>query len=298
MDADDLRPNCDGKPTVNHFDDIILLEPTPDLIETLSPHLADFGVCALVGEHPGAARERGCRPSPLQPLGFRRCQQSRPICRVQAADGARRSKPGGRAWFVGAGGPMGRMHLQRAIQIPEHPASIVCTDVSDLRLKDLFESYHAEAEAQGVELICLNPTRAASFAADMAGFRTEGFDDIVVLAPVAPLIADSAHWLAPNGVMNVFAGVARGTMASLDLGEAYLAGKRIIGHSASSIEDLKLMLHFAETGTLSPNRSVAAVGSLEAAKVGLQSVMDTVYPGKVVIYPHIKPLPLTACARS
>lgn len=94
--------------------------------------------------------------------------------------------------------------------------------------------------------------------------------------------------------MNVFAGVGRGTMASLDLSEAYTRGTRIIGHSASSIDDLKLMLHFAESGTLSPNRSVAAIGSLEAVKEGLRSVMDTVYPGKVVIYPHIKPLPLTA----
>ena len=40
-------------------------------------------------------------------------------------------KPGGRAWFVGAGGPMGRMHVQRAIQMPDGPATIVCTDVSD-----------------------------------------------------------------------------------------------------------------------------------------------------------------------
>ena len=47
---------------------------------------------------------------------------------------------------------------------------------------------------------------------------------------------------------------------------------------------------FSSTG----RRSVAAIGSLEAAKDGLRSVMETVYPGKVVIYPHIKPLPLTA----
>ncbi len=94
--------------------------------------------------------------------------------------------------------------------------------------------------------------------------------------------------------MNVFAGVGRGTLVSLDLSDAYLRGVRVIGHSASSIDDLRLMLHYAETGVLSPNRSVAAIGSLEAVKDGIKSVMDTVYPGKVVIYPHIKPLQLTA----
>ena len=53
------------------------------------------------------------------------------------------------------------------------------------------------------------------------------------------------------------------------------------------------MLFQAETGSLSPNRSVAAIGSLEAAWDGLQAVENTTYSGKIVIYPHIKPLPLT-----
>ncbi len=47
-----LRTNYDGKPASNHFDDIILLRPTAELIETVSPHLADFGVCALLGDEP------------------------------------------------------------------------------------------------------------------------------------------------------------------------------------------------------------------------------------------------------
>jgi D-arabinose 1-dehydrogenase-like Zn-dependent alcohol dehydrogenase len=111
---------------------------------------------------------------------------------------------------------------------------------------------------------------------------------------VPPVIADAATYLAPKGVMNVFAGVARGTMAEIDLSDAYLKDARVIGHSASSIDDLRLMLHQAETGVLSPNRSVAAVGSLDAAKEGLQAVQDTVYPGKIVIYPNIKDFPLTA----
>ena len=54
------------------------------------------------------------------------------------------------------------------------------------------------------------------------------------------------------------------------------------------------MLNQAETGVLSPNRSVAAIGSLSAAREGLQAVMDTVYPGKVVIFPTVKEFPLTA----
>ena len=189
---------------------------------------------------------------------------------------------------------MGRMHVQRAIQVDDGPSVIVCTDVSDLRLQDLCDSFAAEAEAKGIEWICLNPLDKGGYETGMARFRETGFDDIVVLAPIAPVIADSATWLAPHGVMNVFAGVPRGTMAELDLSEAYLRQTRVIGHSASSIDDLRFMLFQAESGSLSPNRSVAAIGSLSAVRDGLQAVMDTTYPGKVVIFPHVKEMPLTA----
>jgi D-arabinose 1-dehydrogenase-like Zn-dependent alcohol dehydrogenase len=203
-------------------------------------------------------------------------------------------KPGGRAWFVGAGGPMGRMHVQRAIQIADGPSTIVCTDISAPRLDDLFVTFAAGAEAKGIELICLNPMNKEEYAAGMAPFEERGFDDIVVLAPVPAVISDAATYLAPKGVMNVFAGVARGTMVSLDLSDVYLRDVRVIGHSASTIDDLRLMLNQAESGTLSPNRSVAAVGSLNAAGDGLQAVKDIIFPGKIVIYPHIKDFPLTA----
>jgi hypothetical protein len=93
--------------------------------------------------------------------------------------------------------------------------------------------------------------------------------------------------------MNVFAGVARGTLATLDLSGAYLQGTRIIGHSASLMSDFELVLDKTNSGELSPNRSVAAIGSLSAARDGLKAVKEATLAGKVVIYPNIKELPLT-----
>ncbi len=276
-------------------DDLILLAPTAELIEATSPHLADFGVCALLGEQP-LARKVNVDVGRVHYNRWVYVGGTGPDIAAAYRDVPVRSalKPGGRAWFIGAGGPMGRMHIQRAIQVDAAPAVIVCSDVSDLRLADLHDTFAGEAAAKGIEFICLNPMNQAAYAEGMARFRDGGFDDVVVLVPVPALIADGATWLAPRGVMNVFAGVGRGTMAALDLGDAYLRQTRVIGHSASSIEDLRFMLHQAETGTLSPNRSVAAVGSLDAARDGMQALMDTTYPGKVVIYPQIRPLPLTA----
>jgi threonine dehydrogenase-like Zn-dependent dehydrogenase len=113
------------------------------------------------------------------------------------------------------------------------------------------------------------------------------------MAPDADVIAEAANYIAPRGVMNIFAGVARSTMARLDLSDVYLRDVRFIGHSGLTTEDMRLTLHQVESGNLSPNRLVAAIGSLDAAREGLQAVRDAVFPGKIVIYPHIKDLPLT-----
>ncbi len=290
MDVADL-----AKPPVTPIDDIVLLSPDPELIELVSPHLADFGVVALLGQD---ALSRKVNVD-VGRVHYNRWvyvgTQSHDVARAYADMPVRSAlQPGGRALFVGAGGPMGRMHVQRAIEVAGAPSVMVCSDVSDLRINDLRESYEAEAAAKGIEFICVNPMEKDAYAAGMAPFEGTGFDDIVVLAPVPFVIADSARWLAPRGVMNVFAGVARGVTAQLDLSDVYLKDARVIGHSASTIDDLRLMLHQAESGELSPNRSLAAVGSLSAAKDGMAALRDTLFPGKVVIFPQIKELPLTS----
>lgn len=276
-------------------DDIILLGANPDIVERASPNLASYGIMAILDDAPMGRQIN----VDVGRIHYNRWlyigTSSSDIARAYSDVPARATlKPGGAAWFVGAGGPMGRMHVQRAIQsISERPSTIVCTDISDERLDDLCSSFKPEAISKGIKFICLNPMDMEPYEKGMRRFKASGFDDIVILAPVPALIADAATYLAPEGVMNIFAGVPRGKYAQLDLSLTYLKQARVMGHSASTIENMRSMLFQAETGQLSPNRSVAAIGSLEAAWDGLQAVEQTAYPGKIVIYPHIKPLPLT-----
>jgi L-sorbose 1-phosphate reductase len=282
-------------PPVTPVDDIVLLGADAATVKQVSPHLADFGVVVLIAES-----ERPLKTAVdvgrVHYNGWVYIGGVDPdIARAYREVPVRSSlQPQGRAWFVGAGGPMGRMHVQRALQAHQPPRTIVCSDVSAARLADLAASFGAEAEASGIELICLNPLDKDEYQATMARFRNEGFDDIVVLAPMPAVISGAANYLAAKGVMNIFAGVARGTMVDLDLSDAYRKDVRVIGHSASTIADLRLMLDQAEKGQLSPNRSVAAVGSLGAARDGLQAVLDATFAGKIVIYPNIRDMPLTA----
>ncbi len=297
-----VSPSTDSGAGGKGVDDIILLGADPDIIERASPNLASYGIMAILDDAPMPRKVR----VDVGRIHYNRWLYVGATGQDIAAayyDAPVRSsslKPRGKALFVGAGGPMGRMHVQAALQARNGPTFIVCTDVNTARLNDLHATFSMGAWGKGKEIICLNPRDEEAYAARLAWFLDSGFpdgggfDDIIVLTPATPAITAAADYLAPQGVMNIFAGVPRGNVAEIDLSDAYLKQTRIIGHSASTIENMRAMLEQTESGKLSPNRSVVAIGSLEAARDGLWAVANTLYPGKIVIYPHIRQLPLTA----
>ncbi len=200
-------------------------------------------------------------------------------------------KPGGIAWMIGAAGPMGQMHVQRALQLPSPPAKIVCTDRNTSRLVALQSRLGGMATERGVEMVYLNIRETEP---DHAILAPNGYDDIVVMVPSIEAIEDGFPRLAQNGIMNVFAGVARGTMATLDISDIAFKNVRIVGTSGSRIEDMRRTRDLMESDRLDTGGSLAAIGGLEAFRDGLDAVKNGRFPGKTVIFPHIENLPLTA----
>jgi hypothetical protein len=282
---------------VEQVDDIVLLGADPDLIETVSPRLALFGALAIIADMP-FHRKVNIDVGRVHYNRWLYVGSPGPDIARAYSDVPVRSelKPGGRAWFVGAGGPMGQMHVQRAIEAPDGPQTIFCTAQGDRRLRIVESIYRTDAEAKAIAFTCISRENEEVYRQTLEEVGASGFDDIIVMAPDADAIAEAADYLAPGGVMNIFAGVARGTMARLDLSDVYLRDVRFIGHSGLTTEDMRLTLSQVESGHLSPNRLVAAIGSLTAARDGLRAVKDAVFPGKIVIYPHIKDMPLTPLA--
>lgn len=204
-------------------------------------------------------------------------------------------KPGGSAWFLGAGGPMGQMHVQRACEMPNGPALIVATDIDPERLQELRERFIPSAEAHGRQLVVLNPK---DFAVDefenklRALSGGSGFDDVVALVPVPALVEQAATLCATDGLLNIFAGLVRGTQGMLNLDDVYLRNVRWIGASGSKISDMRETLRLAESGELLTANAVAAIGGLNAVYQGLEMVKAQAVPGKIVIYQQIEDLPL------
>ncbi len=205
-------------------------------------------------------------------------------------------RPGGAALFIGAGGPMGRMHVQRALQAANGPALVVASDTSDERLESLRSTFGPDADKRAVRLVCVNPTATSGEEYDrrLRELAPQGFDDVVLLAPVAKLITGALPHLAQGGTLNIFAGLARGSMAQVDVALFAGRGIRFTGSSGSFIADLQQVLNKAQQGDLAPEHSVAAIGGIHAGWDGMDGVVNARFPGKIVLYPQIEDLPLTA----
>ncbi len=289
---DDLK----GEVAPDGFNDIILLgQPVPELVEAASAALGREGALVLVTDEPLV------RPVEID-LGrihydyirYLGCQGP-DISEAYSASRNPRLAADGKALIVGGGGPMGQMHVQLALESPDGPQVVVATDIALDRLSVVAEQLVPVADELGKQLICLNPEELGqeTFDRRLREIATDGFDDVVVMVPVASLAVQAAQYVADGGVVNFFAGMQRGTMGQIDLSSVALDGVRYTGTSGSRIHDLEATLHMTESGQLSPNRSVGAIGGIEAAREGMGAVQDGEVPGKIVIYPQIEGLPLT-----
>jgi len=274
------------------FDDVIIFgRPRAELVEAVMPHLARFGVVNITADEPLA------RPVTVDVgrvhydgIAYLGSTGEDAAAGYRAPRRGSELEAGGAAWFIGAGGPMGQMHVQRAAGMPDGPSLIVATDIDSQRLALLRDKFEPTAQRAGRRLLVLNPNEH-----EPARFRQvlldltegEGFDDVVVMVPVPALIEEGAGCLAAGGVLNIFAGVARGTMARLDLSRTYRQGVRWAGSSGSRIVDLQDTLALSQEGVISTNLSVAAVGGISAAGEGLQAVKEGRFPGKTVIFPQL-----------
>jgi threonine dehydrogenase-like Zn-dependent dehydrogenase len=205
-------------------------------------------------------------------------------------------KKGGVALILGAGGPMGRMHVQRAIESYGSPKTVVATDVDRNRLGDLKNSFSALVSNRNIEFRTANPVEdKENYDATMNQIaRSGGFDDIEVMVTNLSVIGEVSEYVAENGIINLFAGLKRGTMASVDPWLIYGPKQiRYIGHSGSKLQDQVAIVNRFKNGELEPQRSMAALCGLNQIAEGVQAMIDSVYPGKIVVYPMVRDFPLT-----
>ncbi len=279
------------------FDDIILLAPaSADLVSEVGKLIAFRGTLNIVGQNPldGTVSVDAGR------LHYHyTAYLGTSSTDISEAYGEVRNrcdlKPGGVAVIIGAGGPMGQMHVQRAVEDKDGPELIIATEINDLRLQVLESIISPLAKSRGKRFYGFNPESSTQPLAEFVKEKNGGMlaDDAVVCVPVASLMESSASLLKPDGMLVFFAGVPVETIIRIDLSPLYLHNLQLTGTSGSSLEDQKIVMQKTLSGKLNPNRSVAAIGGMEAAVDGLNAMMSNEYAGKIIIFPQVSGLPLT-----
>ena len=275
------------------FDDILLWDATPELVEKLGHRLNKKGAMFIFGE-PAAEGDANLDIGRIHYEDIRFFGGGDTPDEIQAKNERMDLQPGGAALFIGAGGPMGQMHVQRAVEKQDGPALVVVTDLDKGRLEHIENRFGAMAKARGAELKCYCPKdfpSAGDLNTELGGLVEDGYDDICILAPVAALVTDAMPMAADGAIINVFAGVIVGSTAPVPI-QDLCRGVKIMGSSGSRISDMLTVLNKVESNELSTNLSVAAIGGLLAAKEGLAALRDAVYPGKTIIYPQCPEVPL------
>lgn len=184
---------------------------------------------------------------------------------------------------VGAGGPMGMMHVIRNICQGVEGVTVYAGDVDDNRLAALNQIVQPLADKNGVEY---KPYNAANEQME------ENYSYTVLMAPVPDLVATAVNCAASRGIVNIFAGIPATVTGRIDL-DAYIE-KRLyfIGTSGSTLDDMKRMLEKVESDRLDTNVSVAAISGFEGAVDGIRAVENRSVAGKIMVYPACRSMGL------
>ena len=185
---------------------------------------------------------------------------------------------------VGAGGPMGVMHVVRNLCQGVPDITVYAGDVSDERLEILNRLAEPLAKKNNVSY---KPYNAKTDKLDIK------FDYTSLMAPIPVLVTAAVNNSAEKAIINVFAGIPATVTAEIDL-DAYISKKMyFVGTSGSVLEDMKRVLAKVEEGRLDTNLSAAAVTGLDGAVEGIRAVENHLIPGKIIVYPSCKGLGLT-----
>ena len=271
------------------FDDIVYFGSEAETIESLFPKLAKNGLIniALCGGrferdiviHIGRVHYGGIRI--VGTTGNDPAESMKIIPEISEI------REGDKIDVVGAGGPMGVMHVVRNICQGVKDVTVLATDVDDNRLAALTKIAKPLADENKVEYKTYNPKTEKTHPAP------DGFDYIALMAPVPSLVSASIPDAAKGAIINIFAGIPATVTAEINLDSYIEKQLYFIGTSGSVLDDMKRVLSKVESGRLDTNVSVAAICGPEHAAEGIRAVEERSIAGKILVYPSCKGLELT-----
>lgn len=202
---------------------------------------------------------------------------------------------GGKMAILAGVGPMGLGAIDYAIHANPQPSLLVVTDIDQTRLDRAAGIYTAEHAAEhGVRLLYVNTVTLDDPAAHLVELTGgDGYDDVMVFAPVRPVVEQGSTILGRDGCLNFFAGPTDPKFsAELNFYNVHYAGHHLVGTSGGNTDDLREALDLMSQGVINPVAMITHVGGLNSV-VPTTLDLPNIPGGKKLIYTNID-LELTA----
>jgi threonine dehydrogenase-like Zn-dependent dehydrogenase len=227
-------------------------------------------------------------------------------CIIAALKAAYHTDKGGKAHSMGvkkngnfallAGcGAMGLGTIDLLLHMQPRPAMILATDIDQARIDTAKKVLPPEAAAkQGVALHYVNTYGMENAAEHLRAFTGgNGFDDVMVMAPVESVIAQADAIAGKDGCINFFSGPTDiGFSAPVNFYDVHYNAKHIIGTSGGDTADMIESLRIIEGTDLNPAVMVTHIGGLDSVPELLIN-LPKLPGGKKLTYSNIS-LELTA----
>ena len=201
---------------------------------------------------------------------------------------------GGNMAILAGVGPMGLGSIDYALHNPRKPKLLVVTDIDDKRLERAQRIYTVEEAAkQGVELHYFNTSDPAKLEEMMALTGGKGYNDVLVMAPVKPVVEQGDSLLAKDGCLNFFAGPSNKEFSAMfNFYNVHYNFTHIVGTSGGNTADMRESLDMMTKGLINPTSMITHVGGLDSV---VESTLNlpNIPGGKKLIYTHVS-MPLTA----
>lgn len=257
---------------------------------------------------PNEVMELGCL-LPFEGDGFYPASLSEPLsCVIGAMHANYHTTPGsyihkmeivagGKMAILAGVGPMGLAAINYVVNREDRkPSLLIVTDIDQIRLDRAAGLYTvAFAASKGIDLRYINTAKLANPIEDLRELtKGEGFNDVFVLAPVAPVIEQADALLAFDGCLNFFAGPNDPNLqAKLNFYNVHYGYTHIAGTSGGNTDDMKEALVMMSKG-LDPAGLVTHIGGINAV-IDATLHLPQIPGGKKLIYNHLE-MPLTAIA--
>lgn len=202
--------------------------------------------------------------------------------------------PGGNMAILAGAGPMGIGAIDYAVHCDRKPGIIVVTDIDDKRLSRAASIYTVEMAAQnGVKLVYLNTSgeNAVGRLMELTGGR--GYDDVLVFAPVKPVVEQGDAILGRDGCLNFFAGPADSKFSAMfNFYNVHYASTHVVGTSGGNTADMVESLDMMSGGVINPSSMITHVGGLDSV-IPTTLNLPKIPGGKKLIYTQLE-MELTA----